>query len=242
MDKNTNVKVMDVLNGELCEKLAELNKRKRGVNANVRTDVDLVEKDYLLRKIRAERREANKELAELSLKKSVTLYDATKDEAEPDDEKDEDAEEVAAADIQELEEENADEYNAEKIDIETRKMKLAELIKDATNPLMADSEKRANDVKIKAKLRSICEQVNVYKMYNRDIMICGHSEVEDFQANLYEIMYLSTETACEYEAAKHLENKVNESANYSFIKNFNIDLYDPVGSDRFIKYKAFVDL
>ena len=38
------IEVLDVVIGELCEKLSELNKRERDVNKNARTDVDLVER------------------------------------------------------------------------------------------------------------------------------------------------------------------------------------------------------
>lgn len=107
---------------------------------------------------------------------------------------------------------------------------------------MTDLEKRANDVKVKVKFRSISQQVNVCKTYNSDIIkICGHSEVETLQANLSETMDLSNEIACEYEATKDLEKKVNKSANCLYIKNLNIEPYSPVGEDCFIEYKVFID-
>ena len=37
------------------------------------------------------------------------------------------------------------------------------------------------------------------------------------------------------------EKKVNDSSNYAFIKNLNIQPYEAVGQDRFIRYKAFID-
>ena len=52
---------------------------------------------------------------------------------------------------------------------------------------------------------------------------------------------MANEITCQYEAAKDFEKKMNESANYSFIKNLNIEPYEPIGEDRFIKYKAFID-
>ena len=107
---------------------------------------------------------------------------------------------------------------------------------------MADSERRQNDVKIKVQLRSIKEQVNVYKMYNKDIIkICGHAEVETFHDNLSEVIDLANEITFQYEAAKDFEKKVNDSSNYAFIKNLNIEPYEPVGQDRFIRYKSFID-
>ena len=56
-----------------------------------------------------------------------------------------------------------------------------------------------------------------------------------------EVIDMTNEITCQYEAAKDFEKKMNESANYSFIKNLNIEPYEPIGEDRFIKYKAFID-
>ena len=79
-------------------------------------------------------------------------------------------------------------------------------------------------------------------MFNKDIIkICGHNEVETFHENLSEVMDLGNEIACQYEAAKDFERKVNDSSNYAFIKNLNIQPYEAVGQDRFIRYKAFID-
>ena len=67
-------------------------------------------------------------------------------------------------------------------------------------------QRRQNDVKIKAQLRSITEQVDVYKMYKKDaIEICGHSEVETFHDKLSEVMVLANLIKCQYEGAKCLK-------------------------------------
>ena len=108
--------------------------------------------------------------------------------------------------------------------------------------MLTDSERRQSDVKIKAQLRSITAQVNVYKMYNKDIIkLCGHAEVKTFHDNLSEVIDLANEIACQYEATKDFEKKVNDSSNYAFIKNLNIEPYEPTGQDRFIRYKSFID-
>ena len=52
---------------------------------------------------------------------------------------------------------------------------------------------------------------------------------------------LANEITCQYEAAKDFEKKVNDSSNYAFIKNLNIEPYEPTGQDRFIRYKSFID-
>ena len=71
---------------------------------------------------------------------------------------------------------------------------MENLLKEANDPLLTDSERRQNDVKIKAQLKSITEKVNVYKMYNKDIIkICGHAEVETFHCNFSEVIDLANE-------------------------------------------------
>ena len=243
----------NMLDGEIsdiCDKINLLLKRENDIKANARSDVDIVEKDNLLRRIRVEKRDLNKQLADLSVQKSLMANNVgeVNDELDEQDEE-EDADEIGAADTQDLEEENADEYNRlhnllcrTKGDIKARKEKVENLLKEANDPLLTDSEKRQNDVKIKSQLRSIQEQVNVYKMFNKDIMkICGHNEVETFHENLSEVMDLGNEIACQYEAAKDFERKINDSSNYAFIKNLNIQPYEAIGQDRFIRYKAFID-
>ena len=85
---------------------------------------------------------------------------------------------------------------------------MENLLKEANDLLLTDSERRQNDVKIKAQLRSITEQVNIYKMYNKDIIkICGPSEVETFHDNLSEVMDLAIEITCQYEGAKDFEKR-----------------------------------
>ena len=54
-------------------------------------------------------------------------------------------------------------------------------------------------------------------------------------------MDLGNEIACQYEAAKDFERKVNDSSNYAFIKNLNIQRYEALGQDRFIRYTTFID-
>ena len=119
---------------------------------------------------------------------------------------------------------------------------MENLLKEANDPLLTDSERSQNDVKIKAQFRSITEQVNVYKMYNKDIIkICGDAEIETFHDDLSEVMYRANEITCQYEAAKDFEKKFNDSSNYAFVKILNIEPYEPIGQDRFIRYKSFID-
>ena len=62
---------LDNLITEVCEKLNNLKKRERDVNANTTSDIDLVEKDVLLRRIRAEKRDLNRQLADFSVQRAL---------------------------------------------------------------------------------------------------------------------------------------------------------------------------
>ena len=156
--------VLDGNIAEVCEKLNQLSKRERDIKTNARTDVDIVERDNLLRKIRVERRDLNRQLAELSVQRSLIENNVGEEHEHDTDDQDEeeDAEEVGAADTQDLDDDRADEYNRlhnllcrTKVDIKARKEKVENLLKEANDPLLTDSERRQNDVRIKAQLRSI---------------------------------------------------------------------------------------
>ena len=124
-----------------------------------------------------------------------------------------------------MNDERTDEYNRlhnllcrTKVDIKARKEKVENLNKEANDPLLTDSERRQNDVKLKTQLRSIIEQVNVYKMYYKDIIkICGNAEVETFHDHLSEVIDLVNEITCPYEAAKDFEKKVRRSMTHRII-------------------------
>ena len=66
---NVDTATLDGNIADVCEKLSELFKREKDIWAKVRTDVDVIEKDNLLRRIRVERRDLNRQLAELSFQK-----------------------------------------------------------------------------------------------------------------------------------------------------------------------------
>ena len=63
--------ILDGNIAEVWEKLNQLFKRERDIKTNARTDVDIVEKDNLLRRIRVERRDLNRQLADLSVQSSL---------------------------------------------------------------------------------------------------------------------------------------------------------------------------
>lgn len=100
-------------NHELCEKLTNLNKWESDVKTNVGTDVGMVKKYHLLRKIGAKRRKANMELPNWKFQKS-SIENSVNENMPIQEEKqveNEDTDKNEAADIEELYEESADEYN-----------------------------------------------------------------------------------------------------------------------------------
>ena len=130
-----------ILNGimaQVCEKLSQ-----RDIKINARTDVDIVEKDNVLRKIRVERRDLNRQLADLSVQKSlIENHDSEGHEPDTDDQDAEEAgEEVKVADRQDLNDKRTDEYNRlhnllcpTKVDMRARKEKVENFLKEANDP------------------------------------------------------------------------------------------------------------
>ena len=65
--------------------------------------------------------------------------------------------------------------------------------------------------------------------------------MEGYHTALSEVLEQNNEIFCKYEAAKDKERKINDSENYTAIKNLNIEKYVPKGQEKFIKYAAFID-
>ena len=107
--------ILDTEITNVCEKLQTLNKREKEISSAT-TDIDIVEKDVLSRKIRAERRELNKTLSELSVKKALMQNNVTNNN-EQDDEDDDEAEDeenldaAEAVDVGELQISKLHEFN-----------------------------------------------------------------------------------------------------------------------------------
>ena len=55
---------------EICEKLNNLRKREKEINDTAGTEVDVVEKDVLSRRIRFEKRELRQQLSEKTVEKA----------------------------------------------------------------------------------------------------------------------------------------------------------------------------
>ena len=70
---NVDPNMLDTEITDICEKINQLMKRENDIKSNAHTDVDIVEKDNLLRKIRVERRDLNRQLADLSVQKSLMM-------------------------------------------------------------------------------------------------------------------------------------------------------------------------
>ena len=101
---------------DICDKLNNLRKREKEINDNVGTEVDVVEKDVLCRRIRFEKRDLSRQLSEKTVEKAL-LHNNVEEEAanEDDEEQDDDAEDIIAApganDAQVLPDDRQAEYN-----------------------------------------------------------------------------------------------------------------------------------
>ena len=99
----------NMLEGEIskiCDKINQLLKRENDIKTNARTDVDIEEKDNLLRRIRVERRDLNRQLADLSVQKSLMENNVGGVDDDSDEQDEEvDADEIGAADTQDLDDE-----------------------------------------------------------------------------------------------------------------------------------------
>ena len=234
---------------EICLSLSTLTTRERDLQ-NANNEVDLIEKDVILRRLRAERRTLNKELAEYTVRKALVEYNATADEDEGDDEQEPDAggEEDQALDNLELDEDNAEEYTRlmnlltrTKVDIKSRKINIEKLLNNNTS-FLSESEKRLSDVKVKSSIKTIGEQVTLYKNYSRDLLkICSHERIDELQRDLGEVMDTSNEITCLFEAMKERERRIENASNAPNLKNLSIAKYEAVGVDKFLKYTSFIE-
>ena len=241
---------LEQLIGDVCTKISTLNKRETDINKNSTSDIDLVEKDVLLRRIRVERRQLQKELSDYSTQKALIDNNVeANDESSDDDDEEQDDDEPEQADILELVEARAAEYSRlnnllviNKNDIKSRKTKIEQHLKDASSSLLTDTEKKMIDIRIKSQLKSVSELVGSYKNISRDITrICSHDDVEGFHDALSEVYDIANEVQCTYDAHKETERKLNDSTNYNSLKSTNIEKYIPSGPDKFIRYKVFID-
>ena len=161
--------MLDAEIASVCEKLATLNKREKDITAAT-SDIDVVEKDILCRRIRAERRQLHKKLSELSVRKALihnnvqvndTQADAEDEEGDEDDNEGDNIEAAEAADVGELQVGKVNEYNRlnnmmEKVksDVMNRRNATEKLINEDTS-LLTDTERRSHEVKMKSSIRSL---------------------------------------------------------------------------------------
>ena len=236
---------------EICEKLNNLRKREKEINDTAGTEVDIVEKDVLSRRIRFEKRELRQQLSEKTVEKAILQNNVEEEDADDDEDTDEEAEDIIAQpganDALVLPDNRQGEYNRlenmmtrVKNDIVRRKGMVENLLKEDQD-LLTEGEKSMVNVKVKSQIRSITEQVNLYKSYNKDILrICSYLEVEGFANALSEVLDLANDVMCTHEASIDKQKRINDSTGLSAIKNLSIEKYEPIGEERFIRYTAFM--
>ena len=225
---------------ELCIQINRLDTREAEVE-NSDNIVDSVEKLTLLRKIRIERRNARKELADLSAERALRDYESSDDEAEEEEEADPDI----AADQQALEDDNTSKYNRlinlcirTKRFIREKKEEIETTLKEEST-YMTDNEKRSRKVKIKTVIRTVNQQVAMYKDYSKDVMkLCNFEDVEQQQQNLNEVLEDANYITCLFEASEDREKQIEGSSSSG--ASGIISKFNPNGLDKFIKYKSFM--
>ena len=206
----------------------------------------------LCRRIRFEKRDLSKQLSEKTVEKALLQNNVEEEDADDDGEDtDDEAEDIIAApganDALVLPDNRQAEYNRlenmmtrVKNDIIRRKGMVENLLKEDQD-LLTEAEKSMVNVKVKSQIRSITEQVNLYKSYNKDILrICSYLEVEGFANSLSEVLDLSNDVMCTHEASIDKQKRINDSTGISAIKNLSIEKYEPIGEERFIHYTAFM--
>lgn len=168
--------------------------------------------------------------------------------AAPDDD-DEAVEEVPAGDQQELEPDNEHQYNRllnlcrrTRADIKARKISIEEMIKSGESSFVTDSEQRMRNIKVRSSIKTINEEVRLYKEYNRDLTkICAHTDIEPLTRDLTEVLDAANDVICLYDASQELEKSIEQSSNAASIRNLSIEKYRPTGIDRFIKFNSFME-
>ena len=186
----------------------------------------------MLRRIRSERRELNKEVAERSSQKAMLDNNVeAAEEASSDDDEDEDIG-PEAADTLQLADNQTEEFDRlnnllarNKNDIKARKIKMEPFLKDSSSAYLTDTEKRLIDIQIKSK-RSVAELVSSYKNLSKEITkICNFQAVESYNDALSEVLYLANDMSCTYEAAKETERKLNDSTSLNtFVTHRSIQM------------------
>ena len=83
---------------DICDKLNNLRKREEEINDNAGTEVDIVERDVLCRRIRVEKRDLSKQLSKKTVEKALLQNNVEAEDADDDGEDtDDEAEDIIAA-------------------------------------------------------------------------------------------------------------------------------------------------
>ena len=81
---------------DICEKLNNLRKREKEINDTAGTEVDIVERDVLSRRIRFEKRDLRQQLSEKTVEKAILQNNVEEEDADDDEDTDEEAEDIIA--------------------------------------------------------------------------------------------------------------------------------------------------
>ena len=106
--------------------------------------------------------------------------------------------------------------------------------------LLTDSERRDKKIKIKPSIKTVAQQVSMYREYSKDVMkICHHSEIEDATSNLNEVLDDSNQISSLFGAYEERAQMLERNSSSGSMQNAMSTKFNHVGLDRFIKYKSF---
>ena len=160
----------------ICEELGKLSTRKKELEESS-LPLDIIEKQNLLRKIRANRRQLEKDLGSFSSEKAKRAHPTARENADWDDEEEGSDEDGEEADPQEeiekdervLDDDNTSDYNRlvhlcfrARESLKAKKAEVENVLKE-DSALLTDVEKRERTIKTKATLLTIAENVKMYK-------------------------------------------------------------------------------
>ena len=114
MAEALNIETLEAQIAEVCTKITILNKREADVHKNTKSEIYLIERDVLLRRIRTERRELKKKLSDYSTSKSLleNHVEVTNESSDDDEDNHEDESEGENEDTLELFDTKAAEYKS----------------------------------------------------------------------------------------------------------------------------------
>ena len=125
--------------------------------------------------------------------------------------------------------------------IKNKKAEITDLL-NQDHSLLTDAERREKKIKIKTAIKTVSQQVAMYREYSRDVMkICSHNEIDTATENLNEVLDDSNYISSLFEAYEERSQLMEKNSSAASAHSTMLTKFNPVGLDRFIKYKSFME-